>query len=246
VGIALSVTMLRRWGFRPSQVTLATVVVSAWNQLAKAAFPLVALGGLIVFGEAQGPLAVAAVAGLAVLAVLVGAGTAALASERRARWVGDRVGVVISVATRLLRREPVVGAGDRLVRFRLEALALLRRRWAAITAATFAGHLAQFAVLVIALRALGVERTEVNLLEAFAAWSVVRLVATIPITPGGIGIIELGLSTSLIAFGGDDAEVVAAVLLYRVLAWFPTILIGIPCLLLWRRLQLEPTAGRSD
>ena len=77
-------------------------------------------------------------------------------------------------------------------------------------------------------------------IEAFAAWSLMRLLTAIPITPGGIGIVELGLSGALIAFGGADAEVVAAVLLFRLLTWAPSILVGVPCALLWKRMQPLP------
>jgi uncharacterized protein (TIRG00374 family) len=245
VGIALSVGMLRAWGFRARAVTLATIVVSVFNQLAKLSFPLLALAGLFAFGEVEGPLAVAAAIGFAVFLVVLGAAAAALVGERQARWIGERAEAVLGVLLPLLRRDPPTTVGDRLVRFRADALTLLRRRGAAITVATFGGHLAQFLVLVIALRALGVERAEVNVLEAFAAWALVRLLTAAPITPGGIGIVELGLSTSLIASGGDRAEVVAAVLVYRLLTWVPSIAIGVPAALLWRRVHpaaAEPVA----
>ena len=47
---------------------------------------------------------------------------------------------------------------------------------------------------------------------------------------------ELGLTGALVSFGGQQAEVVAAVLLYRVLTYVPPIAIGGVCLLVWRRL----------
>ena len=237
VGIALSVGMLRAWGFRSRAVTLATIVVSVWNQLAKLTFPLLALGGLFVFGEVEGPLAVAAAIGLTVLFVIVGGAAAALARAGQARWVGERAEPVLNAVLGLLRRPRSTGLGERLVRFRADALVLLGRRWAAITVATLVGHLTQFIVLIVALRALGIERSEVNVLEAFAAWALIRLLTAIPITPGGIGIVELGLSTSLIASGGDRAEVVAAVLVYRLASWLPSIAIGVPAAFAWRRLH---------
>ena len=64
------------------------------------------------------------------------------------------------------------------------------------------------------------------LIEAFAAWSLVRIIGAIPITPGGFGIVELGLTTALVAFGGANAEVVAAVLIYRFLTVAPTLVLG--------------------
>ena len=65
------------------------------------------------------------------------------------------------------------------------------------------------------------------MIEAFAAWALARLLGTIPITPGGIGVVELSLTASLVGFGGSNAEVVAAVLVYRFLTMVPTIAIGL-------------------
>ena len=45
------------------------------------------------------------------------------------------------------------------------------------------------------------------------------------ITPGGLGIVELGLTP--LGFGVGQAEVVAAVLVYRILTMVPTLLIGL-------------------
>jgi uncharacterized protein (TIRG00374 family) len=80
-----------------------------------------------------------------------------------------------------------------------------------------------------------VPATEVSVTEAFAAWALVRLLGTIPITPGGIGIIELGLTTALVAFGGNNAGVVAAVLVYRFLTMAPTLVCGLITAATWRR-----------
>jgi putative heme transporter len=90
-------------------------------------------------------------------------------------------------------------------------------------------------VLLVSLRVLGVTADEVTAVEAFAAWSLVRLLGSIPITPGGLGIVELGLTTALVGFGGGQAEVVAAVLVYRVLTIVPTLLIGLLTGATWKR-----------
>ena len=66
-----------------------------------------------------------------------------------------------------------------------------------------------------------------SLIEAFAAWSLARILGSIPITPGGIGVIELGLTGALVGFGGNNAGVVAAVLVYRFLTMVPTLILGL-------------------
>jgi putative heme transporter len=69
--------------------------------------------------------------------------------------------------------------------------------------------------------------SEVSVVEAFAAWSLARLLGSVPITPGGIGVVELGLTGALLGFGGNNAGVVAAVLVYRFLTMVPTLVLGL-------------------
>ena len=103
------------------------------------------------------------------------------------------------------------------------------------TLTTLAGHLTVWLVLVASLRAVGVGPDEVSLVESFAAWSLVRLLTAIPITPGGLGIVELGLTGTLVGFGGARDEVVAAVLLYRALTFLPPLPLGLLAALTFRR-----------
>ena len=74
------------------------------------------------------------------------------------------------------------------MRFREGALELLRRRWHVLTVATLAGHLTVFLLLLACLRTVGVGVAEVSLVEAFAAWSLVRILGALPLTPGGVGL----------------------------------------------------------
>jgi uncharacterized protein (TIRG00374 family) len=106
-----------------------------------------------------------------------------------------------------------------------------------LTLATVAGQLTVFVVLVVCLRTLGVHSDQVTLAEAFAAWTFVRLLGSIPITPGGLGIVELGLTGALVGFGGPNDAVVAAVLLYRVLTIVPTLVLGLAAAVVWQRLR---------
>jgi uncharacterized membrane protein YbhN (UPF0104 family) len=92
-----------------------------------------------------------------------------------------------------------------------------------------------FLVLFVCLRVFDISAGEVSLIEAFAAWSLVRLLGSIPITPGGIGIVEVGLTTALVGFGGANAEVVAAVLVYRFLTIVPTLTLGLLAGATWKR-----------
>jgi uncharacterized membrane protein YbhN (UPF0104 family) len=61
-----------------------------------------------------------------------------------------------------------------------------------------------------------------------------RLLTALPITPGGLGVVELGYIGGLVAAGGNEPQVVAAVLLFRVLTYGVQIPIGGFTYLVWR------------
>jgi uncharacterized protein (TIRG00374 family) len=235
VGMALSLAMLRAWGFAAAPVSLAVAVTGVWNQLAMLAFPAVGLGLLALTDTPHAALDTIAFIGLAIFVVVVGGFAAGLSTPRLARRVGDLAARAASWSRRLIRRKPVAWGGDAFVRFRTRTNSLLKRRWHVLTLATLAGHLTVYVVLLVALRVFGISADEVSAVETFAAWSLVRLLGSIPITPGGLGVVELGLTTALVGFGGDQVDVVAAVLVYRVLTVGPTLLIGLLAGATWRR-----------
>jgi putative heme transporter len=246
VGIALSYSMLRRWGFQVEQVAVGTAATTVWNAFANVVFAVAAVGLLAIGGASNPLLTTAALIGTAAVAVGIALFAIALHDDDNARLVGGFAERLWNRIIRLLRRSPAQGWDERLVGFRREAVGLLRRRWLALTAATLAGHLTVFLVLIVALRAVGVSSADVSVAEAFAAWALIRIITTIPITPGGLGVVELGLTGALVSFGGNQPEVVAAVLLYRVLTYVPPIAIGGVCLLLWRRLGDAVAAPPSN
>jgi uncharacterized protein (TIRG00374 family) len=235
VGMAGSYSMLRSWGFGAEQVGLAVAVTGVWNQFANLAFPIVGLALLTTIDEDHPALRTAALIGVAVLVVSIGAFALALSSAERARRIGDLAARVTTRAFRLLRLSRTVGfGGETLVRFRAQALDLLRRRWHVLTLATLVGHLTVFVVLLVCLRAVGTTASEVSWIEAFAAWSLIRVLGALPLTPGGFGVVELGLSGALVAFGAPNVDAVAATLLYRFLTVVPTLVLGMLAAATWR------------
>ena len=234
VGMAGSYTLLRAWGFRGRDVGLAVAVTGAWTQFANLLFPIVALALLTAVDERHPALQTAAFLGVVVLGVALGILTLALSSARGAHTVGSLVARVVNEVRRLLRRPPVSWGGESLSSFRSQALDLLRRRWHVLTVATLVGHLSVFVVLVVCLRTLGVSADQVSLVEAFAAWALIRILGALPLTPAGLGFVELGLSGALVAFGASNADAVATTLLYRFLTVTPTLLLGLAAIVTWR------------
>ena len=93
------------------------------------------------------------------------------------------------------------------------------------------------------LRDVGVSDAEVGWAEVLAVFAFARLATAIPITPGGAGVVEAVLITGLTAAGGFKPEVVAAVLVFRALTWALPILVGVFCLIWWRKQSLSAPAG---
>jgi uncharacterized protein (TIRG00374 family) len=242
VGIAASYAMLRGWGFERSSVAVAVVVTGVWNQIVNVVLPVLALSLLLLSGGSSPLLLTAGLIGMAAIAALAVALALVLRGEPQARATGERGERLANRVLRLARRRPRAGWGEAVVRFRRDTIDLLARRWAVITVAAFVGHLAVFGVLMVSLRATGVDAGQVSWVEALAAWGLVRLLTAIPATPGGIGIVELGLSSALVGFGADNAEAVAAVLLYRVLTVVPTLVLGGVLGLTWRRHRVAPSS----
>jgi uncharacterized protein (TIRG00374 family) len=242
VGIGVSFAMLRQWRFDSQAVTTAVVLTGLWNQLINVCLPLVALALLTLGGEDQPLLRSAGLIGVVVLLVVVVGIVAVMRGEGSTRRLGERAQQAAGWALRLARREPAAGWGAAFVHFRRETINVLARRWAWLTLASLAGHLSVFAVLIACLRVCDVTSAEVNWIGALAAWGLVRLLTAVPITPGGLGVVELGLTGALIGFGGHDAEVVAAVLLYRAITYLPPIVLGALFGLTWRRHRLADAA----
>jgi putative heme transporter len=247
VGIGISAAMLFAWGFRADEVALAVTLTGIWNQLAILGFPTVALALLTLTHGDRTALQSIATIGLVVFVVVAGGFALALSSAGMARRVGGLAARLVNWTLRIVRRGPVGWDGESLARFRSRAIGLLRRRWHVLTLATIAGQLTVFLVLLASLRALGVGAAEVSVIEAFAGWSLARVLGSIPITPGGLGLVELGLTTVLVGFGGNRAGVVAAVLVYRFLTIVPTLVLGATAAATWRRhrrhAELEPEGG---
>jgi uncharacterized protein (TIRG00374 family) len=250
VGMAGSFALLRSWGFTPGPTARAVTLTGVWNQLANLLLPLIAVFLIAMEAEADSVLVTAAFVGAAVFGVVVALLALVLWRADFARAIGDLIaGWTNSLLRRLGRARRVGFSGESFARFRNETVGLLRRRWHALTVATLVGNLTVFVVLLVAVRAVGIGSSQLTWIEVFAAWALGRVLGLIPITPGGLGVVELGLTAALVKFGGPNAQVVAAVLLYRFLTIVPTLVLGGVTMAVWRRLhpdrrhQVSPAVG---
>jgi putative heme transporter len=234
IGVGLTYSMLSSWGFSKSRSTLSVLVTGIWNNFVKLGTPVVALAVLAFQGETGAGSSLAALTGLAGLVTAIVIFALVLRGEPFARQVGL---VSQRVATRLrsvFRKGPATGWDLAVVKFRSRVLGLVRRRWVGLTAATVLSHLSLYAVLLASLRTMGVSEQEVGWAQVLAAFAFARLVTAIPLTPGGVGVVELALIAGITAAGGARAPVVAAVLVFRLLTYVLPIVLGGLCYLYWR------------
>jgi uncharacterized membrane protein YbhN (UPF0104 family) len=234
VAIGLSYGMLSSWGFSKSRSTVSVLVSGIWNNFAKLGMPILGLALLALQGAASPGRVLAGVLGLAALGASIVVFALALRSEAFARRVGDAAAHGVGRLASALHRPAPAGWGDATVKFRARVIGLVQERWLRLTAATVVGHLSLFGVLLLALRHVGVSQHEVTLGEALAVFAFVRLLTAIPVTPGGLGLVELGLAAGLTTAGGLESEVVAAVLVFRVLTFVLPIPFGLGTYVFWR------------
>jgi putative heme transporter len=240
LGMAISFGFLRRLRIDRGPAAFAVAVTGIWSQVMILVYPLI--GAILVFATGQLSSSTAAIAAVSAVcgAVIVGLTVAALRSATAARKLGDFAARVGAWVAGLLHRAPPDWNGEALVRLRAERLMLLRQRWVRLTLATLGNQLTAYLVFELSLRAVGISFADLPASEAFLAWAIGRVISSLPLTPGGIGVVELGMIGTLVGFGAPQAHVVAAVLLYRGLIVLPTLVIGLVSIPLLRRLASAP------
>ena len=237
VAMGVSWAMLSGWGVGTGEYVRYTLVSGLWNVFVRLGLPVVALAVLVITGRPSTASQAAAYCGAGVLAAAALTLRATLRSESFARRVNTALGRLLTAGCRLARRPPPQRAQGALADFRAGASGLLARRWLRITAAAVASHLTLWLVLLACVRASGLGQGQVSWQASLAAFAFVRLVSVLPLTPGGVGVVEAGLTGPLIVGlpPAAVARVAAAVLLYRAVTYLLPIPLGALAYLWWRR-----------
>jgi uncharacterized protein (TIRG00374 family) len=135
------------------------------------------------------------------------------------------------------RRPPLTGLDNRLLAERDTIRRVLGREWRRAVLLT-AGRLGfDYGCLLAALRATGANPQPSLVLLAYAAAGIVAL---LPLTPGGLGIVEASLSGLLILAGVPPGSAFLATLAYRVASYWLPLLGGPPAYLLFRHRYGRP------
>jgi len=194
--------------------TLAAVFVDASVTLA-----LVAAAGVTVAGAEGAGLDLVGVT----VAVLIG--TIALGAvflQRRALvWLVSRT---VRASRRLVgwpRGELAVHV-ERIIT-QLTVVSLSARQVLSVVGWGVANWILDCACLALSFLAIGAGIPWRGLLLAYGAG---QLAANLPITPGGLGVVEGSLTIALVTFGGAETSTVAAVFLYRILSFWAELPVG--------------------
>ena len=229
VGAALQCRLLVQAGLERRQAISGLTASNLLTLAVVLGLPVLATPAFLR-GTVDRSLAEAALAGLAAFALLFAGGAAMLAFDRPLAAVGrfaQRVRNRLRPRAEALRELPA-----RLLRERDRILGTVGRRWKAALAASVGRWIFDYASLVAALAAVGATPPLGLVLLAFCA---AQLLAQVPITPGGLGIVEAGLTATLALAGVSAGDAVLATFAYRLLTYWLPMPLGLIGAMLHRR-----------
>jgi uncharacterized protein (TIRG00374 family) len=245
IALGVSWNMASAWGFSGEEFTLYTLVSGLWSQFAKFGTPAVALIALVSVGTANRPLVLATVLGTAVFLAALSAVIAALHSDRFMALLGRFSQRLLDRVFGWFHRVAPRNVEQSFMNFKHHAAHLIKTRGWLMSISTLASDIGGWFVQLACLRACGVTGAEVSWEKSFAGYALIRLLTTIPITPGGLGITEVGLTAYLASGLGSAAtdRVAAAILLARALTFVVPIPFGALNFAVWRWLRRKDAAA---
>ncbi len=221
MGAALQYKMLIRSGLPPGGTVTALTTVNVLVFAVVLALPVLAIPSLL-HGRVNEGLRDTALIGLAIFAVVSALGAVALSSDRALSWIGR---VAQRVRNRLRRgAEPLQHLPERLLRERDRVLDTLGTRWKRALLAAVGRWTFDYVSLLAALTAIGAQPRAGLVLLAFCG---AQVRAQIPVTPGGLGFVEAGLTAMLALAGVSAGDAVLATFAYRLFAYWLQLPLGL-------------------
>lgn len=180
------------------------------------ALPVLAVPA-IVRGGVNRSLVEATIIGLVAFAVLLAVAAVLLAREAPLAWLGR---TLQRIRNRLRRGcPPATTVPDRLLRERRRILATFGPRWKRALLAAGGRWAFDYGSLLAALAAVGSQPRPALVLLAFCA---AQVLTQVPLTPGGVGFVEAGLTATLALAGVWAGDAALATLAYRLFTyWLP-------------------------
>jgi putative heme transporter len=216
VGAALQYKMLVEGGIPGPAAASGLTAANVLTFAAVLALPIFAVPA-IIRGGVDRSLVEATIVGAVVFVAMFALGAACVAFDAPLRWIGR---MVQRIRNRLRRHsEPLKGLPSRLLGERDRIVATLGPRWKRSLSATIGRWAFDYGTLLAALAAVGSRPRPSLVLLAFCA---AQLLAQIPITPGGLGFVEAGLTATLGLAGVSTGNAVLATFAYRLFSyWLP-------------------------
>jgi uncharacterized protein (TIRG00374 family) len=190
--------------------------------------PVLTVPAVLIGPPPQEQLQLGLVVSLVLAVVIVALGLALLKWDRFVRGVAKVVGRAVHVVRR--RTDPADVAGA-FVAERDQIAASFAGRWPLSLAGAAGNRMLDYSALVAALVAVGAEARPSLVLMAYVG---ALALAMIPITPGGLGFVETGLTTLLVLAGVSTDQAVVATLLYRLVSFWLPIPVGLVAWGAWR------------
>jgi uncharacterized protein (TIRG00374 family) len=221
VGAAVQFRMLAATGEDTSSTVGGLAAFSLLGVGGILALPAFALPVILVGTPVSRGLVNAAILGAIGFVAFAAFGAVLLAYDAPLRWAGRTAQRLRNWVLR--KRPPLEGLDQTLLSERNEIRAVLGRQWWQALLLS-AGRLAfDYLTLLFALRATGSHPRPSLVLVAYA---IAGLLGMIPLTPGGLGIVEAGLTGLLVLADVNSSQAVLATLTYRIASYWVPLLAG--------------------
>jgi uncharacterized protein (TIRG00374 family) len=229
VGAALQYRMLVQAGVQRARAVAGLTAANLLTFAVVLALPVLTVP-VLLRGGVDTSLVEAAVLGLVVFAALFAICAVLLAFDGPLAWIGM---TIQRIRNRLRRRAAAMTIlPERLLHERDRILATLGVRWKRALLATVGRWAFDYGMLLAALAAVGSTPRPALVLLAFCA---AQVLAQIPITPGGLGFVEAGLTATLALAGVGAGAAVLATFAYRLFQYWLALPLGLVGIAMQRR-----------
>ena len=220
-GSAVQFRMLGTAGMDPTESVSGLTAFSFLGIGGLLALPVFVLPAVLFGAPVASGLTDAAWVGVVGFVLFTGFGALVMSTDGLLVWAGR---VAQTVRNRVLKkRTPMEGLPERLVGQRNVIRTVLGKQWWQATLLSVGRLLFDYLCLLFCVRAVGAHPQPALILLSYAVAGVIGLV---PITPGGIGIVEASLSGFLVLAGLSGTEAVLATLAYRLASYWLPMLAG--------------------
>lgn len=179
---------------------------------------LATIGVFLAFGQSSNLGLVGVILTVFVLAVFADA----VLLQRQ--WLYGGLAYLIRIFRRVTaNRERRPDVGQRVPSGRLPKIQMSRLRFFDTLLASIALWAFDCTALAASFAAVGVHVPWRGLLLTYGAS---QLAVNLPITPGGLGVVEGTMTVALVAFGGAERDIVPAVLCYRIISFWGFLPLG--------------------